>query len=318
MVKKTSFLLFLAFFVTRAFSQSDTLVPRVGARIPCKITEIGEEEIKYKKADNPDGPTYSTSKNKLKEMIFANGTREFIKSDELALDGKSTPELLSETRVIKVEPFSPFLNHICVGYEQMLKVGTNLEVKLGFVSSNLNSNLHQVFYSSTGLTGGYAKAGVKFLLGQDFVMRGIKYAHPLKGRFIRLDVDFVALNFQGLKNGYYNGYGSLYTMQTSDMSAYSYGLFISYGRQFVLGDIITLDYYVGLGASGQSLTFTKPNFNNVPGFPNYYRQDYTGNYYSHYRTPSGFSAQFGLSLGYIVKKKPASESRPRPTGVSPK
>lgn len=305
MVKKIALLLFLSFFVTKAFAQTDTLVTRQGAKIPCKILEIGEDEIKYKKAENIDGPTYSTSKNKLKEMIFANGTREFLKTDELALDNRSTPELLSETRVVKLEPFSPFLNYICVGYEQMLKVGTNLEFKLGYVNSGINSNNRYNYYNSNGPTGGFVKAGVKFLLGQDFVMRGIKYAHPLKGRFIRLDVDLVALNFQNLQNNYYvpynNGYSGYFVHTTSNMNAYSYGFFVTYGRQFVLGDIMTLDYYVGLGASGQSVNYTNPGFLGN----NSYSELNLGNYYSHYRSPSSFSGQFGLTLGYIVKKKPA-------------
>lgn len=308
MTRRIYFILTFLCLGLYAFSQSDTLVTKKGERIPCKITEIGEDEIKYKKADNLEGPVYSIHKNKLREMIFSNGSREYIKQDEMAVDQKSTPELLNETRVFKLEPFSPFMNYVCVGYEQMIKVGTNLEVKAGYINSLMNiNNRTTTAYNSTQTTGGFIKGGVKFLLGQDFVMRGLKYAHPLKGRYIRLDADLVYMNIANAKSYfYYSGGGGA---QTSDVNVYGYGFFINYGRQFVLGDILTLDYYVGFGASGKSVSYTNPSFNtSPPGYPNNvsYYENSISNYYVHVRTPSAFSVTYGLSLGYIIKGKTAT------------
>jgi hypothetical protein len=237
-------------------------------------------------------------------MIFSNGTKEYIYQDALALDTKSTPELLDETRSFKIEPFSPFMNHICLGYEQMLKVGTNLEVKLGYIYGGLNTNFRSNYYSSSNYyritpvygIGGYVKGGVKFLLGQDFVMRGVKYAHPLKGRFVRFDVDVVSVKYNGVSRYNYSPTGPG-TYVTTDITTSSYGLFLSYGRQWVLGDILTLDYYIGLGAAGQHTNYSNGSYTNG-GY--YYRETNTY-YYAHTMLGATLAGTFGLSVGYIAK-----------------
>lgn len=43
-----------------------------------KVLEIGENEIKYKKWDNQEGPTYSVSKSKIMSILYQNGTFEKI------------------------------------------------------------------------------------------------------------------------------------------------------------------------------------------------------------------------------------------------
>jgi hypothetical protein len=303
MIKKFALILVISLFALKGIAQHDTLVTKNNERIPCKILEIGEDEIKYKKASNPEGPTYAQHKNKLREMIFANGTREVITQDEMAVDNKSTPELLNETRSFKIEPFSPFMNHLCLGYEQMLKMGTNGEVKMGYIYDGLNTN-YRPGNSYGGMTrtygvGGYLKGGVKFLLGQDFVMRGLRYAHPLKGRYVRFDVDFVSIHRSGVTRYVYN-YGAGSQMISTNMTSTSGGVFISYGRQFVLGEILTLDYYIGIGAAAQNTKYSNPLYANNGAYA--YR-DYSYFYYAHTMLGNTFATTFGLSIGYIAKGK---------------
>ncbi len=320
MIRQLLVILFLSLFALKASAQSDTLVTRKSERIPCKITEIGEDEIKYKKANNLEGPVYSTHKNKLREMIFANGTRELITQDEMAVDQKSTPELLNETRAFKVEPFTPFMNHICVGYEQMLKVGTNVEVKLGYIYNGLNTNFNSGIYSYNrnrvyGI-GGYAKGGIKFMLGQDFVMRGMRYAHPLKGRYVRFDVDFVSVKYSGVSRYLYSPYYSPSNQPVStDITNMSGGIFITYGRQFVLGDILTLDYYVGIGGAVQNTKYSNPAYTQNGSYP--YR-DYNYYYFAHTMIGNTFATTFGLSIGYIAKGKTKTVEPKRPVPAANK
>lgn len=59
-------------------SAQDTLIKVNGVVAAVKILEISSAEIRYKKADFPDGPTYVENKSGIKTIIFSNGTREEI------------------------------------------------------------------------------------------------------------------------------------------------------------------------------------------------------------------------------------------------
>lgn len=59
----------------------DVLVFKDGSEIKGKVKEIGASEIKYKRCDTPDGPTYISKKSELFMIKYANGTREVIKSE---------------------------------------------------------------------------------------------------------------------------------------------------------------------------------------------------------------------------------------------
>ena len=62
---------------TRLFSQ-DTLYTREGNVINGKVTEITREEIKYKKASNPEGPSYVVSKSDIVLIHYKNGSKEIF------------------------------------------------------------------------------------------------------------------------------------------------------------------------------------------------------------------------------------------------
>jgi len=56
----------------------DVIVNLDGTSIQSKIEEVSQKEIKYKKADNLDGPTYTIEKSQVKTIIYENGTIEDI------------------------------------------------------------------------------------------------------------------------------------------------------------------------------------------------------------------------------------------------
>jgi len=56
----------------------DEIVLYGGDRMKAKVLEINENEIKYKKCDNLDGPTYTMSKSNVREIHYANGTDEMV------------------------------------------------------------------------------------------------------------------------------------------------------------------------------------------------------------------------------------------------
>jgi hypothetical protein len=69
-----SFLFVFAFSLS-AMAQ-DKIFYRNGAVEEAKILEINKDNIAFKKANNPDGPTYRELKIKIEKIVFANGTVE--------------------------------------------------------------------------------------------------------------------------------------------------------------------------------------------------------------------------------------------------
>lgn len=63
-----------------AKAQQDTVFKTNGEKIPCKVLEVGTNGVSYKKADNPDGPTFIDNKEDISFIRFRNGQKqEFIK-----------------------------------------------------------------------------------------------------------------------------------------------------------------------------------------------------------------------------------------------
>ena len=65
----------LSLFGTSLFAQ-DIIVKKDGQEIESKVTEIGTDEIKYKKYSNLEGPIYSINKDELVFIKFKNGEKE--------------------------------------------------------------------------------------------------------------------------------------------------------------------------------------------------------------------------------------------------
>lgn len=329
-MKKIGFLFLFVTLMFTGYAQSDTLHLKGNKKIPCKITEIGETEIKYKMPDNLDGPVYVVALNKVFKYTLSSGASFIVTPDELLIENQHT-DILSARSVVKVHPFSFVNNQISVAYEQVIKMGTNLDVELGYINNGImpgtaNGN----FYTSTGSAapkaGFYIKPGVKFLVGQDYSLKGMKYAHPLKGRFLRLDVVLSYMNYQNVASTIAQTYSSspvypytqtvTVTNRNSDINVLGYGGMINYGRQFILGNIMTFEYYIGLGVTGQSYSYNNAKTEtttyvydpyNYNSYPQYYGSGdakYISNYHAFFRVPEvGISGAFGIRLGFIVPEK---------------
>lgn len=78
-MKRFSILTILLLFCIFSNAQ-DTIVKINGDRICAKISEISTTEVKYKKFDFLDGPTYVESKSNIKLIKYSNGSMEEFES----------------------------------------------------------------------------------------------------------------------------------------------------------------------------------------------------------------------------------------------
>jgi hypothetical protein len=323
-MKTSLHLFFLIGFVSIGLSQSDTLFLKNNKKTSCKIFEINEYEIKYRAGDLLDGPIYVIDKTTVIKYKLANGFTEMLLPDELSLEHEHK-EILGNRQVIKIHPFSFAGSHIGFAYEKVIKVGMNLDIEGGYINSSITNsnnnwsslNSYYLFNNNPMYSGLYFKPGIKFFLGQDFSVRGLKYAHPLKGRYIKLDLAVSYLNYRDLAMVYQSSPvypGSIATRTVySDFNTVAYGGFVNYGRQFILGNILTMDYYFGVGFTGRSNSYSNKDFfkdpfnnnNNIYyGMDRYFINPY--NYHTFLRVQNlGLSFTAGFRIGYIIPDKKA-------------
>ena len=77
---KKLFFFYILFLVSIVAKSQDIIIKKNGDEIKAKVSEIGVNEIKYKRFDFQDGPTYSISKTEVVLVRYENGMNEIINS----------------------------------------------------------------------------------------------------------------------------------------------------------------------------------------------------------------------------------------------
>jgi hypothetical protein len=80
-MKRFSLLIITTFFCIYSNAQ-DTIVKLNGDKILAKVIEVSQTEIKYKKFDFQDGPTYLEIKSNIRLIIYSDGTKIEIETPQ--------------------------------------------------------------------------------------------------------------------------------------------------------------------------------------------------------------------------------------------
>ena len=276
----TAFLSLIAYFLFSAFQASaqDTIYKRTKEIIKAKIIEIGLDEIKYKMPGDEKGATIVIAKDQIWKIIFASGVTQVL------LPEMDNPENYSSQRknAIKIDFIAPMLRHFTFVYEHSLKPGQSIEASIGIIGFGFNID---EYLDQRGV---FARVGFKFIKSPDYYLRGMKYAHILKGSYIRPDILFGSYS-ENYTNDTYTSYPP-YSYQASVNDRITYGsIQLAIGKQFIFDNSFLVDYYVGLG-----YTFTNhsesDNKNGVPFF------GVAGG-----NSSSPFSVSGGLRIGFLFK-----------------
>ena len=86
-MKQLSFLCFTLFSFI-AYSQ-DLITTKKGEDIQTKVLEINTTEVKYKKADNLEGPIYTILKSDILIIRYANGTKDVFNEEKEVISTKT-------------------------------------------------------------------------------------------------------------------------------------------------------------------------------------------------------------------------------------
>ncbi len=227
---KPSFLslLVLLLLLSGSVLAQDVIMKKNNDLIHCKIREIGLDEIKYNLPDYPGDVMFSIDKDKIIKIIFENGK-------EMLFEKEMTNPLNYEDNkknIIKVDFLSPLTGNTTFAWEHSIRPGRSYEATLGIIGLGLNNGRNA--------GGAFAKFGYKFIKDPDFYLRGMRYAHVLKGSYVKPEITFGVFNHD-VEIWSYSSYDK------SRESVISGTVQIVLGKQWVFDNAFSVDFYGGIG-----------------------------------------------------------------------
>lgn len=263
--------LFVLIFVSVVAFAQDKIYKRNNEVIICKVTELGEEEVRYT-MEETDDLVYVIDKDRIEKIVFESGK-------EMVFHGKMTdPELYlgQNKNAFKVGMFSPMAGALSLGYERSLKPGASIEGTLGLIGVGFED------VTVDNPVGAYIKAGYKFINTPNFRLKGMRYSHILKGGYVRPEFAFSTYQRDMSR---YSGQIGVYTSSRENIVAGA--LLLNFGKQWVMGNVFLIDLYGGIGYG----------FDNMKSKQNY--NDYYGPTY-HYGFTVGSEMPFAFTMGFKV------------------
>ncbi|MFM9985256.1 MAG: hypothetical protein ACKVOK_08505 [Flavobacteriales bacterium] len=244
-MKKTLLLIFM-FCAFQSFSQ-DIIKLKNGEEIQAKITVVKDDEIQYKEWSYQDGPDFVLSTKKIEYVRFQNGRELRFEDSDLTL-GPPDNKAMQRKNVIKFSLLSPLFGRSIFGYEKVQRFGLHWEGELGIIGLGNENSTHR----KKGL---WIAGGPKLLLRKETYMRGERYLHYLQGSYVRPEITVEYHNGE-YPQSYYNG--SIYSSKMYDYTLFTGGVMMNLGKQWFVGDVMTIELYFGAGLVSTTIKYDKP------------------------------------------------------------
>lgn len=219
----TVFFLLTFFLLNKFCSAQDLIIRTNNDTMKVKVLEVGADKIKFRRWGVKTGPPLEIYKNYVKEVIFENGTRVTVLYDLRAVSPDLT--IKEKTHGLKIDLIAPILNHITLGYEQMIKPGMNAEIKASYIGLQVSTALKPT-------QGYFVKGGVKFVWLMEEISKGMRHYPPLAGSYFKPELIYSNYNTKS---------------ESGDIHFENYGFNVLFGRQYIIDNFLTLDYYGGIG-----------------------------------------------------------------------
>ncbi|MDR3652879.1 MAG: hypothetical protein P4L34_07905 [Paludibacter sp.] len=230
---KKLFLGFIVFFTAINIWGQDIIYKKNNQTINCKIIEIGLVEVKYLIPEKYKDVVMVIAKDDISKIKYENGEEQSFVNEMYDKNSYADNKL----NAIKFHVFSPLYTYLAVSYERSLKAGRSIEGTLGIIG---------IGYDPLNVNpgGAFAKFGYKFIKSPDFYLRGMRYAHLLKGTYFKPEIALSTYSFNQNRYDYtYNSFNS-YTVRQNTFSG---ALILNVGKQWVFDNRFAVDFSVGLG-----------------------------------------------------------------------
>lgn len=270
-------LLTIFFFLAIGIQAQDKLSLRSGEILTVKIIEFGVSEIKYRLAPfTEDQPIFVIEKTAVARIELASGEVFTYNSDPFS---NSEIYATQKKRALKLNFLSPLNNTTMVGFEQAIKPGRSFELEVGYIGLGWDTQ-------GDNPSGGVVKFGWKLMRSPDYYASGMRYAHALKGGYIKPEIIFTSYNADRFDYTYFpsGAYGSTTTRANQTGVAF----LLNFGKQWVFDDIFLVDLFTGVGYGA-----TLSNSENSVDFVQYGFLGGNSNF------PIAWTG--GLRIGFLIK-----------------
>ncbi len=253
-----------------AFAQ-DIIMKKNNDLIKCKIKEIGLDEIKYSLPEYSADISFAVDKDEVTKIIFENGTEMTF---EKAMTNPAN-YIDNKKNAIKIEFMSPLTGNTTFAYERSLRPGRSVEGTIGIIGLGIDQG-------DENAAGAFGKFGFKFMKDPDFYLRGMKYAHILKGGYIKPEIAF---GFFAHDNWIYEYDQYYYEPRKERETVFSGTVQLVFGKQWIIDNAFAVDIYAGTGY----------------GFSD--NDSYTAYHYGYMIADNSFPISFsaGLKIGLLFK-----------------
>jgi hypothetical protein len=266
-MKKLFFIFIILLQAIAVFGQ-DIIYKKNNQTINCKIVEIGLVEVKYQIPEKYKDVVLVIAKDDISKIKYENGEEQTFVNEMTDKNSYADNKL----NAIKFHFFSPMYDYLAISYEHSLKAGQSIEGTLGIIGIGYDPQ-------NTNPEGAFAKLGYKFIKNPDFYLRGMKYAHLLKGTYFKPEIAISTYSVNLSTYDYNTGNTNL-----TRQSTFSGAFLLNVGKQWVFENRFAVDFSIGLGY----------------GVTNLSKNDYSG-----ITSQYGFTVDPGSGLAYTSNFKVA-------------
>lgn len=155
-MKKIITLIFFCLGLVQSIWAQDVIVTRQSERIDAKILEVSETEIRYKKQNNLDGPTFVLSTDKVASILYSNGEVQSF----TAVSHKEEPQRSTTTA------FSKLYNGIEVSVNPLMAIYLGQGGGVSFCAdAGFGRRFNNSFYWGMNVGGAFASDYNAFSFG---------------------------------------------------------------------------------------------------------------------------------------------------------
>lgn len=293
------FFFFIALFAANSQAQDKMVLRGSVDTLQVKVIELGVNDIRYKTWPVDDNmPMMVEKKERIKKIIFENGTIMKFAEDEFS----NLENYVNQRKMaIKMDMLSPVRKVFSGSFEYSLKPGMSAEIGVGVIGISSYDNF---FYSFSESDGGFIRLGLKLIRTPDYYLKGMRYAHILKGGYLRPELIFLRHDNFGYSRDYW-GNGSAPDKQVIKVTGYAFML--NFGKQWVFSNIFCVDLFTGIGIGKKKWDYYY-NGNLVPSSGNNYLGSLTGfdvggfgfANFSPESNSVALSYQAGLKIGLLI------------------
>lgn len=299
-----SLMLISAAFVASAQDKIYTTTQKTP--IEGEVTEVGQAEIKYKPTGRPF-PITTLDKQDVIKIVYANGEVFMINNplkDYTVYAGQHKWNA-------KIDLLSPLLGYTNLFLEHSLKPGRSVEYQLNLIGVGKNQNLWYSNYSGFAneakfdARGAGLGIGMKFLRLPDYVNGSVRLRHILQGSYIKpaISASYYTRNFLVPDSNGVMG-------QLANKPVFAINPNITFGRQFILDNTISLEFYATIGYSFDNVRAQEKKVRNDRMQTFYFPENEPFNGFGYTRFSSGdmgLTLNAGIRIGYLFdfkKKQP--------------